>query len=609
MRLRYLNIHGLQARLILVFMALILLPLAGVGLYDYFFTNNALVPQVLQRLANDVHLRGIQIVAAVESAQADVYAMGGFQSLRRLRLVYRQDKNSDQAALWRDEVAQDFMALAASHPAYYQLQYLDADGSEVVRVDFAEDGPRIVPDAELRSRADAPFFRETMALACCEVYVSSVDAEPRHRDGQTQIVPVIRYALRLEDGGGLVAISLHAASVLGDLTANASRAGRWAVFDQDGALMLLDGRYHTPATPGPHLLSLYPQAAKLLEGGAGVYETDTDLLVYDTVYPAPNQPERFWVLYYDTPKHILFADITNFHYTVSIFLLGTFLTAIALVMLASERIVTPILGLKRRVEQFGRDGIVPGPPDHIRRDEIGALDAAFCDMALELERKRENQRRLIERLITAQEEERKLVAYDLHDGLIQQMVGARFHLINFLQQCDPELISRSSSLQRGCDALSEAIAEGRRIIEGLHPAVLDDLGLSAALEEVARTISDAAGWELRADIEQLSGEPDRMVSVTLYRIAQEALNNARKHAQATVVSLRLSNSNGLLLTIRDNGRGFNPDVSPERSRGLGITTMRERASLVDGRCTIHSAPGSGTTVEAWVPCTVERGRL
>lgn len=612
MGLRHLNIYGLQTRLVLVFMVLILLPLAGVGLYDYFFTNNALVPQVLGRLMSDVHLRSKNIVTVLESARADVYTLSGLRSLRMLRLVLRQSPSSEQTAIWRNEVAHDLLALLTGHPAYYQIQCLDADGGEVVRVDFNNGEPRIAPDAELHSRRETAYFQETMALTCCEDFVSPLEVETRQAGGQTENIPVIRYALRLEDGGGLVVISLRADAVLGDLAAHTSRAGSWAVFDQTGSFLLYADQYLTPDAPAPagrHVLELYPQASRLLTGGMGIFETDSSVLAYTTIHPTRSQSERFWVIYYDAPRHILFADITNFHYTVAIFLLGTVLTAAALALIASERIVIPIVDLKRRVERFGQEGIISPPPARVRRDEIGALDDAFRDMAQELDRKRQQQRRLIERLISAQEEERKLVAYDLHDGLIQQMVGARFHLTNFLQQCEQQMGSRTEGLQRGCDALSEAIAEGRRIIEGLHPAVLDDLGLTAALEEIAHSMSDLAGWELQADIEPLAAEPDKLVSVTLYRIAQEALNNARKHAQATAVSLRLRNSDGLLLTIRDNGRGFDPDGLPERSRGLGITTMRERAGLVDGRCAIHSAPGSGTTVEAWVPCTVEKGHL
>lgn len=607
---RHLQLYGLQARLVVVFLLLVLLPLGGIGLYDHFFTNNALVPQIVQRLVHEVHLQAKHVVDVLEDARADAFLISNLRSVRMLRSLKNQPRNTESVRVWRNEAAQDLLVLSATHPGYYQLQYLDSDGDEIVRVDFDADSARIVPDGELFNRQTAPYFRETMQLSDGDVFVSSLDVEASVRDGQVTYVPVIRYALKLDNNDGIVAISLHAAHLLGDLVSYKAGQDSWAVFDQDGYFLLYSDQYLNADLPAPpvqrrHFQAVYPQASSLLKGGAGVFETDADVLVYNTVYPSAAQPDHYWVIYHDTPKAVLYKDITNFHFTVAIFLLGTFLTTIALALIASERIVTPILDLKRRVEQFGRDGIVPALPKRGRPDEIGALNLAFHNMAQELDKKRQKQRRLIEQLITAQEEERKLVAFDLHDGLIQQMVGARFHLTNFRQQCGIEGCSTAESLQRGCDALTEAIAEGRRIMEGLRPAVLDDLGLVAALEETAHSVSQSAGWKLQYEVEHLSAEPDKTVSVTLYRVAQEALNNIRKHAQATEVSVRLSNSDGLLLTIHDNGRGFNPLALPERNRGMGITTMRERAHLIDGHCTITSTPGNGTTVEVWVPCEVE----
>ncbi|MBK8031042.1 MAG: hypothetical protein IPK17_16460 [Chloroflexi bacterium] len=90
--------------------------------------------------------------------------------------------------------------------------------------------------------------------------------------------------------------------------------------------------------------------------------------------------------------------------------------------------------------------------------------------------------------------------------------------------------------------------------------------------------------------------------MTLFRIAQEALNNARKHAKARHVRVTLHNGDGITLEIADDGLGFNPKALVGEGRGLGITTMHERASLLNGRCDLHSQPGSGTRVHIFVPC-------
>jgi two-component system NarL family sensor kinase len=285
-------------------------------------------------------------------------------------------------------------------------------------------------------------------------------------------------------------------------------------------------------------------------------------------------------------------------------MVGAAMFAVLLAMLTSTLLVNPIRQLERLAAQFGHTGVTPQFPVSLPRDEIGSLTSTFFNMAHELEDKRNQERRLIERLIYAQEEERKLVAYDLHDGLLPQLVGARFYLSNTETE---DAALTQLNIRRGCDALTEAIVEGRRIIEGLRPAALDDLGLAAAIEEIARTVSDMAGWSLTLDIQPLPVEPDKTVGVTVYRIAQEALNNARKHANAQHVSVALHNGNAIVLTIEDDGVGFDvkaaPNGSEGESRGLGITTMRERASLIDGQCIIHSRPGGGTNVEVYVPLT------
>ena len=139
----------------------------------------------------------------------------------------------------------------------------------------------------------------------------------------------------------------------------------------------------------------------------------------------------------------------------------------------------------------------------------------------------------------------------------------------------------------------------RRLAVQLRPAALDDFGLVAAVERLARTISEATG--ISVDVESRLG-PGRLpedMDTTLYRIVQEALTNVVKHAQARNVTILLVRREGsVTAVIEDDGRGFDPDeLSGE---GLGLLGMRERVSLLDGRLTIESSPGTGTTLVAEV---------
>jgi signal transduction histidine kinase len=203
---------------------------------------------------------------------------------------------------------------------------------------------------------------------------------------------------------------------------------------------------------------------------------------------------------------------------------------------------------------------------------------------------------LVERLINAQEEERRVIAYDIHDGLIQMLVGARLQISN-------ALVDRSNnpSMRKGLDELATAIAEARRVIEGLRPAALDDLGLVTTLRQYAAENSVLCG----CDLEFSATPPDMrlppLIEITAFRIAQEAINNIRKYAHSKRLHLSLHlNAEQFVLEVRDWGRGFNPESVAE-GRGVGLVGMRERARLVGGECVIESKIGVGTTVRASLP--------
>lgn len=206
---------------------------------------------------------------------------------------------------------------------------------------------------------------------------------------------------------------------------------------------------------------------------------------------------------------------------------------------------------------------------------------------------------LVERLINAQEEERRLVAYDIHDGLIQMLVGARLQLNNAFVEHDP---ARAESAQRkGLGELASAIAEARRVIEGLRPASLDDLGLGTALRQFAEDSLVESNCELEfiAIPKELRLPP--MIAITAFRIAQESITNARKYSNTTRLRVTLNLSDGALdIEIRDWGNGFDPQAVRE-GRGVGLMGMRERARLLDGECVVESAPGAGTIVRATLP--------
>lgn len=205
---------------------------------------------------------------------------------------------------------------------------------------------------------------------------------------------------------------------------------------------------------------------------------------------------------------------------------------------------------------------------------------------------------LMRRTIEAQEEERRRVANELHDGVTQQMVSIwyRIHAALRALRVDPE--RAEAELSRARELVDEALDDARAAIYDLRPSILDDLGLVPSLRTLAAR--QLEGAEVDLDLpDELSLAPHH--EVALYRIAQEAISNIRKHAAASRVRMALRDEgNGIVLTVEDDGRGFDPAVAPA-AVSFGLTGMRERASLAGGILRITSAPQRGTRLEVRIP--------
>lgn len=214
-------------------------------------------------------------------------------------------------------------------------------------------------------------------------------------------------------------------------------------------------------------------------------------------------------------------------------------------------------------------------------------------------RTEEQRRKLLSRLLTAQEEERQLIANDLHDDSIQVIAAVGMELGALRNRVDPGLAPRFEELER---VVGEAITRLRRMMFELVPPALSREGVVAALREHLEHLEEKEGIECALD-DRLPREPPMEARAVLYRIAREALTNVRKHAGARRVEVRLQASEGgVLVRIRDDGSGFSPSETRGSPNGhFGLTSMRERAELAGGWWRVDSAEGRGTAVEFWIP--------
>ncbi len=318
-------------------------------------------------------------------------------------------------------------------------------------------------------------------------------------------------------------------------------------------------------------------------------------------------------------------------------LFGVLLLILNLVMAygISRGIVTPIRALTSSARRLAR-GELGDPIPYLGKDEVGVLGASLETMrqrlsesletiqelnkALEtriaertrrLEESQTDREHLLQRLISAQEEERKRVARELHDEVSQNIAALALAL------------DRATDHQGGQGALAQRLAElktlalrtleeVRRMILDLRPSILDDLGLLAALRWYAENRLEQQGVKVHWDLPDEEWRLPSPLEVTLFRVAQEAVSNIAGHAEAENVIISLEFVDGAVeLTFEDDGKGFDTAqvTGPgRRMAGLGILGMQERVATLGGTLTLDSHPGGGTVLSVRVPLPHEEER-
>jgi len=277
--------------------------------------------------------------------------------------------------------------------------------------------------------------------------------------------------------------------------------------------------------------------------------------------------------------------------------LALVVVALALALTRERRRLRPLEDLVEAMEKVDLSSPrlhLPPSIDGIgETEEVERIELAFLRMMRRLEAER---RRAGSAALHAQEEERARVARDLHDEVNQSLTGLLLRLEAAREAAPPELegeIAQTKALAN--QAMNELLSLARQ----LRPTALDDLGLAAAIGGQVERLGHGeleARLKTDGDFSDLGDDAQLVV----YRVAQEALNNAARHSGAKRVEVRLrrAEDGGVVLEVADDGRGFAFD---ESESGLGIGGMRERALLVGAELTIESRPGAGTTVRLDVP--------
>jgi len=225
--------------------------------------------------------------------------------------------------------------------------------------------------------------------------------------------------------------------------------------------------------------------------------------------------------------------------------------------------------------------------------------AGFIAVATDITERTRLQRQILE----ISDSEQARIGQDIHDGLCQQLIGMGFGLNALEKTLNSQQRPEANSAAKLTTLLDDAINEARRVCRGLYPIRLSTLGLEAALEEMAAGAVERYGVQCSCEAKLEAFSCDVATATHLYRIAQEALNNALKHSAATRISIRLTRGpEALVLEVGDNGKGF--DYGKFRDGGMGLHTMEYRARLIGGNLRLRENANGGTLVSCLMPLTL-----
>jgi two-component system NarL family sensor kinase len=209
---------------------------------------------------------------------------------------------------------------------------------------------------------------------------------------------------------------------------------------------------------------------------------------------------------------------------------------------------------------------------------------------------------LAQRVVESQEEERARLSRDLHDGISQWLVSIKLQIeAGMIRLAQPDQLAAAQKVfEHAADQLSNVMGEVRRISHNLRPAILDDLGLAAALHHLGQEYTLSSGTPVHFEASGTTDELPDVANTVLFRLAQEALTNIERHAGAGHIDIGLAGeAGGVTLTIRDDGAGFDAEgIALHPQRGIGLRNMMERMDAIGGRFEIQSS-GQGTVVTAF----------
>jgi signal transduction histidine kinase len=314
-----------------------------------------------------------------------------------------------------------------------------------------------------------------------------------------------------------------------------------------------------------------------------------------------------WALVSEEPWEMVDTPMLRTTQAAPVILAPVLILALVALWFAARQIIRPLQDLESKSTELARGNFqaIDEPVGGIA--EIRRLQAGLTEMAHKVEAAQRNLHDYIGAITSAQEDERRRLARDLHDETIQSLIALkqRVQLTQLATQDRQEI----SSLRMIENMTDETIEELRRLTRALRPIYLEDLGLVTALEMLARETGQVAGIPIEFELQGVDKRLESTAELALYRLAQEALSNVAHHAQASHAALHIQFSPQMItLMVIDDGRGFNVPKRPSEfvSTGhMGILGLYERSEMIGAQLEITSAPGKGSRVKIVMPLIAE----
>lgn len=240
----------------------------------------------------------------------------------------------------------------------------------------------------------------------------------------------------------------------------------------------------------------------------------------------------------------------------------------------------------------------------IRYQNEDALLSCFLDITerKESEQKLEQERKLLSRLLELNDRDRQLIAYEIHDGIVQDMSGSLMFAESGLRQCSEGDMEGIEDLEKGTRLLRTCISEARLIIDGLRPPVLEEAGVVAAIDNLVEEMSYTSPVQIAFEHNISFHRIAPTLEMAIYRIVQESLNNVSQHSESKSAQVKLLQQESMIaIEIIDQGTGFDPAVV--KKRRYGLEGIKERARLLEGLSSIESTLGKGTRIYVELPLT------